>query len=282
MKKIILASIVLGLVAAGQVQAASYPLTAGRGLNVGTVDVTSDGANFFVSFNVDDGWVLGATELHIAGNLKAVPQRWGLLMPWRFMGRHAWLNCAKRDAYTFPVGDLGGKDVCVVAHAIIARTYRHRLQIEDTWAGADRFPGRTCARYIAIAADQWTTSGGTGWDVTGAWTLWICDGWYQYDVTLTQDAAGNITGDGWVMTADVPPQQDLPVLIVAGTVTEDGAVSMTIADAADTSAFFTITGSIADDGSMAGTCPELGDWTWWSDPDAGEAVQGGGGGWILP
>lgn len=141
MKKIILASVVLGLVAAGQVQAASYPLTAGRGVNVGTVDVTSDGTNFFVSFNVDDGWVLGATELHIAGDLKAIPQRWGLLMPWRFMGRHAWLNCAKRDAYTFPVGDLGGKDVCVVAHAIIARKHHHRLQIEDAWAGADRFPG---------------------------------------------------------------------------------------------------------------------------------------------
>ena len=77
-------------------------------------------------------------------------------------------------------------------------------------------------------------------------------------MTLAQDATGSITGAGWVMTADVPPQQDLPVLIVAGTVTEDGAVSMTIADAADTSAFFTITGSIADDGSMAGTCPESG------------------------
>ena len=284
MKKIIWASTllsVLSLVAAGQVQAASYPLYAWGTTEVGSVDVTSDGTDIFVTFNTTGGWALVSTAIHAAGTLDGIPHtRWGNPAPWRFAGQHGWVGCEDSDGYSFPIGNFGGQDFYVAAYAVVAHLSGNCLQIAAAWAGDCDFPAPGDASCIAIPASQWTTSGGSGWNVTGNWTFWMVDGWYQYDLTLAQDAAGNITGSGWVMTADVPPQQDLPIVVTAGNVT-DSAVSMTIADAADTSACFTIIGTIADNGTLSGTCPELGDWTWWSG--VGTAQQGGSGGaWILP
>jgi hypothetical protein len=277
MKKMIVTSIVLGLVAVGQVQAATYPLSVGRGINAGTVDVTSDGTKIYVSFNTTDGWVLGATEVHIAKSPGGIPQnRYGLLNLGRFMGRHPWLRCAGRDLYTFPINNLGGQDFCVVAHAIIARTYRHRLQIEDAWGGASNFPGRTCAKYTAVAAKQWV-SAGSGWDVTGDWTFMLTDGFYRHDLSLEQDAGGAVTGTGWLMTDDEVP---LPALAVSvtGSVTDD-SLTLVVTYPASPDVSFTLEGTIGEDGTISGTCPEL-VWSWWTT--SGEALQQAGGLWTLP
>jgi hypothetical protein len=275
MKKIILASVVLGIVAAGQVQAASYPLYAGRATEVGTVDVTSDGTSIYVTFNTTDGWVLGATEVHIAGSLEGIPHtRCGIPMLWRFAGRHGWLRCAGNDTYTFPIGELGGEDVYVVAHAIVARMHRRCLQVEEAWAGEDQLLGRSRARYIAIAADQWVSSG-SGWSVTGDWTFMLFDGLYQHDLSLEQDADGAITGTGALMAGDPPaPAQNVTV---TGNLTDD-TITLTLVYPDSGGFSFTIEGTIADDGTLSGTCPEL----FWSWSSTSGAAQEAGGLWTLP
>jgi hypothetical protein len=276
MKNMIVTSIVLSLLAVASVQAATYPLSAGRGLNAGTVDVTSDGTRIYVSFNTADGWVLGATEVHIAGSPKGIPQnRYGLLNLGQFMGRHPWLRCAGRDLYSFPIKNLGGQDFCVMAHAIIARTYRHRLQIEDAWGGANNFPGRTCAKYAAVAASQWV-AGGAGWDVTGDWIFMLTGGFYRHDLSLEQDASGAVTGTGCMWTNDDPPLPGMAVS-VTGSVTDD-ILTLVVTYPADPDTSFTITGTIAADGTIQGECVEL-DWSWWTTSGAAEHA---GGLWTLP
>ncbi len=281
MKKLILSTFVLsvvGLAAMGQVQAASYPLYAGRNMEVGTVDVTSDGTNIDVAFQTTNGWTLVGTYVQIAGALREIPHtRCGNPIPAWFEGRHGWVGCEESDSFTFPIGDLGGQDVYVAAHAIVARLGRHhRLQIEGAWAGAERFPGRCWARYIAIPAEQWVSEGTGGWDVTGEWTFSLFGGIYPHDLTLTLNAGGVVTGDGHLMTTDIPPVEAQAVT-VTGTVADD-VITLTVVYPDSGGYSFTLVGTIAEDGTMSGTCPEL-LWDW--ETTDGAAQQTGGGLWTL-
>ncbi len=247
-------------------------------MEVGTVDVTSDGTNIFVAFNVDDGWVLAATEVHIAGALRDIPQtRWGDPLPWWFMGKHGWLRCASDDAYTFPIGDLGGNDVYVVAHALVARLHRRCWQIADVWAGEEPFRARSRATYIGIPAEQWVSSGSET-DISGDWSLMLFDGYYQHDLSLEQDADGGIVGSGALMAGN--PPQPAQAVTVAGEMT-DGTVTLVLSYTGSGGYTVTLEGVIGEDGSLSGTGTDgVDSWEWYSV--SGTAEQGGGGLWTLP
>ena len=101
---------------AGQVQAASYPLYAWGTTEVGSVDVTSDGTDIFVTFNTTGGWALVSTAVHAAGTLQGIPHTWwGNPVPWRFAGQHG-------EA-------VGGTQRQAAPHA--GRAHRRRLERAD-------------------------------------------------------------------------------------------------------------------------------------------------------
>ncbi len=279
MKRTVLASLMLSvvsLIAVGQVDAASYTLYAGRSIDVGTVDVTSDGTYIYVTFNTTDGWLLALTQSHVAGTLAGIPQtRRGNPMPGHFAGQSGWLGGATSYTETFPIADLGGKDVFVAAHAIVGRITRTCIQIESAWAGDSDFPGHSWANYIAVAAGQWVSTG-SGWDITGDWTFALFDGIYPHDLTLTQDAGGAVTGDGHLMTTDDPPVE-AQYVTVTGSVVES-TVNLTVVYPDSGGYSFMLEGTIASGGTLTGTSPDQ-LWSWYSSD--GAAVQGGGT-WTLP
>jgi hypothetical protein len=106
-------------------------LYAGQDIPVGTVSVSNDGTNLYVTYNTTGGWVMTETHLAVATSLDVIPQtKKGNPIPGQFPYKHEDLGYVTSDPYEIPLVDLGvGADdnLYIAAHAKVIRP------IEDCW-----------------------------------------------------------------------------------------------------------------------------------------------------
>lgn len=109
-------------------------LIAGQHINAGTVTVTNDETNLYVTYNTTNGWKL--TELHLfAGACNAIPvNKPGNPMPGQFPYS---ANPASLTTYTFtiPLANLENC-FCVAAHAVVRNSSGGT---ETAWGQGQRF-----------------------------------------------------------------------------------------------------------------------------------------------
>jgi hypothetical protein len=77
-------AVVLIALATATAQATQYPLYAGQDILIGTVEVTNDSDNLYVSFHLDDPWVLLETHVAVEQDCADIPQKNGNPTPGQF------------------------------------------------------------------------------------------------------------------------------------------------------------------------------------------------------
>ena len=106
-------------------------LYAGQDISVGTVTVSNDDTNLYVTYNTTGGWVMTETHLAVATTLPGIPQtKKGNPIPGQFPYKHEDLGYVTSDPYEIPLVDLGvgaDKTIYIAAHAKVIRP------IEDCW-----------------------------------------------------------------------------------------------------------------------------------------------------
>ncbi|HEY3398676.1 MAG TPA: hypothetical protein VGM19_13555 [Armatimonadota bacterium] len=82
---------------------ASVPLLADKTVQIGTVDVSLDGSNLIVTYNVTEpNWGLLDTHLYVG---RVAPTK---AAPGKFAFKHGGLAGATTDTYTIPLNDVSG------------------------------------------------------------------------------------------------------------------------------------------------------------------------------
>ena len=102
-------------------------LYAGQDIPVGTVNVSNDGTNLYVTYNTIDGWVMTETHLAVADSLDDIPQtKKGNPIPGQFPYKHEDLGYTASDPYIIPLSEIdvgvGAEDILyIAAHAKVIR-----------------------------------------------------------------------------------------------------------------------------------------------------------------
>lgn len=102
----------------------SVPLCAGQTMDIGTVTVTNDDANLYVTFEItDEGWYLQETHVAVASTVDGLPQtRKGNPIPGRFPYSCDLTEMETSCTVTVPLdGWCAGDLLAVAAHAAVGR-----------------------------------------------------------------------------------------------------------------------------------------------------------------
>ncbi len=124
----------------GDCVATEVTLIAGQTINSGTVSVTNDGENIYVTYTTTNGWVLAATHLYV-GDCALIPtNNPGNPIPGQFpyTGTHANVTSY---TYTVPLSQIPpGTCGCIAAHAVVKQYNGSNQQVgqETAWGNGVR------------------------------------------------------------------------------------------------------------------------------------------------
>lgn len=189
MKRLLLLAAVvaaLGLVSVnGRASAAgtteSFTLYAGQNIAAGTVDVSNDATNLYVTFNLSGDWCMTESHVAVATDPSGIPQtKTGNPIPGQFPYQHSYGSCVTTDTYTIPLDTwTAGTSLDIAAHAALFDTATYA--VESGWAGSQDFSGKNWATYFSYTVeDHWSISlainpssvvAGSGGSVTFTGTL---------------------------------------------------------------------------------------------------------------
>ena len=138
-----------------------HDLVAGGDQVVGSVTVTNDTMNIFVTFTTIDGWNMTETHLHIANeSVDGIPQtKKGNPRPGQFDYSEEHEPCVDVYTYVIPLNGLSG-EVYIAAHAVVQKPIvddegtpilddeDNPTYIEESaWGNDQDFTGRNWAMY---------------------------------------------------------------------------------------------------------------------------------------
>lgn len=123
-------------------QASESPIWAGQNVNAGSLIITNDAQNLYVTYSLTNGWLLNATHLHIASNLAGIPKnRQGIPIPGQFAYSNTFDPRVTEYTYQFSLASLNltyGSNIVVAAHAEVVKPLSdNTLQKETAWGGAN-------------------------------------------------------------------------------------------------------------------------------------------------
>jgi hypothetical protein len=129
----------------GCVRPSTLDLTAGQHIDIGSVVISNDADNLYVTFEATDGWLLGATHVHVGSNLDDVPMTTdGKAIPGQFDYTHPSEGDAGVMSVTFviPFAELDLADECRSSLHVWTHANSFRLddggtiiQQESAWGG---------------------------------------------------------------------------------------------------------------------------------------------------
>lgn len=129
----------------------SVSLLAGQNIQVGTVTVSNDQTNLYVSFTTTGNWWLSETHVHVATSLAGIPQRNGNPVPGQFAYKANHNPMVQNYVYTIPLGSwTPGTQLYIAAHSVVnlLDQYGNIIQRETGWGQGPGFPGRNWAMYL--------------------------------------------------------------------------------------------------------------------------------------
>lgn len=126
--------VVLGRETPGECTPTEVALMAGQTMNAGTVTVTNDATNIYVTYATTNGWVLTQTHLYV-GDCALIPvNNPGNPIPGQFPFTSAHNNVTTYT-YTVPLSRIpAGSCGCIAAHAVV-KQYNSSNQVIQTQTG---------------------------------------------------------------------------------------------------------------------------------------------------
>lgn len=138
-------------------RATTVDLLAGQTTKAGTVTVSNDAVNLYVTYNTaGTGWYLSATHLHVAGSLAEIPQtKSGNPKIGTFSYKRDYAPPVTEDTYIIPLAQYGWEadrttPLVVAAHAVVVKLdgFGVTTATETGWAAGLSFPGGSWAMYF--------------------------------------------------------------------------------------------------------------------------------------
>jgi hypothetical protein len=134
--------------AQAQVVLSATPLMAGQNYVAGTVIVSADADNLYISYYMNTGWTLKQTHVAVATSLDDIPQTGsGNPKVGNFGIQESFSPGADSAFYTIPRSSLGTLNLFIATHAVVEQDGGSR---ETGWAGTYDFDGKNWATYIRI------------------------------------------------------------------------------------------------------------------------------------
>ena len=102
----------------------TFYLYAGQEYRVGELIVWKDTTHLFVKYDLDDGYTMSESHLHVATSLEDIPQNGGGPIPGQF--DHKEDHDPRVTEYTYQINwddDWDGKDLYIAAHAVVWGIY---------------------------------------------------------------------------------------------------------------------------------------------------------------
>lgn len=184
MKKSLSALLVVALLAglfgvafpAASAEAATYcgtpavaTLFAGQTIDAGTVTVSNDDNNLYVTFTTADGWLLSQTHLHVADSLASIPQtKTGNPKIGNFAYQATHNPYVTTFTYTIAKGALSldaNSSVVIAAHAVVVKVDEsgNVIASETGWGNGKPFVSKgSWAMYIEYTWQACNNNGGGG------------------------------------------------------------------------------------------------------------------------
>lgn len=126
-------------------------LFAGRTMNAGTVTVTNDASNLYVTYATTSPWELTEAHLAVADTLAGIPQtQKGNPIPGRFAYSATFDPEVTAFTFTIPLGSFSpGQTLFIAAHAVVLTPSSSSGGGTQTgWGNGDGFPGANWATYF--------------------------------------------------------------------------------------------------------------------------------------
>lgn len=131
-------------------------LFAGQTINAGTVTVSNDENNLYVTFTTANDWLLSETHLHVADSLASIPQnKSGNPKIGNFEYQTSYDPAVSEDTYVIAKADLSldeNNSVVIAAHAVVVQIGSDGVisESETGWAAGESFVDRgSWATYFA-------------------------------------------------------------------------------------------------------------------------------------
>ncbi|HZF11040.1 MAG TPA: hypothetical protein VFE33_19800 [Thermoanaerobaculia bacterium] len=164
--KFVLFFLTLALLVVGSVPAQAlcgvardFTLFAGQTLDAGTVTVSNDAVNIYVTYTTNDPWVLNDAHLALASSLDGIPQTHrGNPIPGHFAYSVVFDPEVTSYTFTIPRGSFApGQTVYIAAHAIV-QAPAGSGGTQTGWGFGPGFPGANWATYIQYAVQSCGTT----------------------------------------------------------------------------------------------------------------------------
>jgi hypothetical protein len=125
-------------------------------LVIGTVTVSNDTDNIYVSYMTTNDWLMDETHLHIAALEADIPQtKKGNPRPGQFDYSNEHEPCVDKFTYVIPLSGLtSGDEVYIAAHAAVQLFEGYDsdgneiFTYESAWGKGENFPGKNWAMYF--------------------------------------------------------------------------------------------------------------------------------------
>jgi hypothetical protein len=155
-------------------------LFAGQTIDAGTVTVSNDENNLYVTFSSTNGWLLSETHLHVADSLAGIPtNKKGNPKIGNFTYQTSYEPPVTEDTYVIPYASLSVDDnrsVTIAAHAVVVQLdgSGNIIESETGWADGENFVDRgSWATYFQY---QWQLCNGGKGDGEGTETAFAFGG----------------------------------------------------------------------------------------------------------
>lgn len=138
-----------------------YPIWAGQSILVGTLKITNDSGNLYVTYELFDGWMLEETHVHVASALSGIPcNRNGIPVPGQFAFSDVHVPVVTEYTYTIAMAPYGfqcGDQIVVAAHAVVKKWDEgsQTFQTETGWGGDNPGPGPRWWFYAVYSIQCW-------------------------------------------------------------------------------------------------------------------------------
>jgi len=178
-------------------KSSSYPLMTTQNIQVGTISVTNDETNLYVTYSMFTDWMLHKSYLHVASSLSGIPLLPnGMPNPVHFEFSNIHNPAVAQYSYQIPLSDFnfhGGDQIIIAANASvkIANPQNNPSQQYTAWGGDNVGSGPRWWSYIVYMVEEILPEMHTEMammrmnDIPTDFTYpWCSQEWYTYIATM--------------------------------------------------------------------------------------------------
>lgn len=126
-----------------EVEPSTYTYIAGQNIEIGSLEVTNDDENLYITYNFNEGWFANVTHLYV-GALENLPtNNANIPIPGQFPYSTDHDPAVQTYTYTIPLSDIDAVDCPIIAahsEVVLIDDNGDVVQTETGWSYGDEFP----------------------------------------------------------------------------------------------------------------------------------------------